>query len=99
MVNIQYITLYILWRVFGGELIRLSWESAHRIRILLANGFRYLPYGSVCWMLLWVEENEINSRRRAIFYTNHFHMILHVDGQGLISASENKQIMEVKEFI
>ena len=31
---------------------KLNWESAHPIGISYADVFRYLPDGSVCWMLL-----------------------------------------------
>ena len=38
----------------------LRWESAHLNGILLADGFRNLPDGFLCWMLLtWVEAYEI----------------------------------------
>ena len=34
------------------KMCKISWESAHPIGISYASGFRYLPDGSVCWMLL-----------------------------------------------
>ena len=36
-----------------GNLCTAFWKTAHPIGISYANRFRYLPDGSVCWMLLW----------------------------------------------
>ena len=43
------------------EPLRVIWKTARPIGILLADGFRYLPDGFLCWMLLGVEAFRMGS--------------------------------------
>ena len=43
---------------------KINWKTAHPIGILLAQGFRYLPDGSVCWMLLGALKRRKNFRKK-----------------------------------
>ena len=45
-------TLDVLYLALDFENKKIVWESAHPNGILLADGFRYLPDGFSCWMLL-----------------------------------------------